>query len=479
VRRESKPGAVLAVLCLVGVVAAVAGTLLVSTLSRLPDIYDVTAVQASWLLTSTLLVGALATPFLSRLGDMHGERRIAVITLVAMVVGSLVLAMTDSFALALAGRCLQGAGAALTPVAISVLRHTLPVERVGSGVAAMGATLSIGSAAGIPLSGLLYSQLGWSSLFWMLAAVSSVLAVLIAFVIPERPRGEPEPFDWFGGVLLMIPLTALLLVVTQGNVWGWQSGAITGLAVLGVVGFLVWVPWELRHRFPLVQLRVVAIQPVMMTNLATIVVTMGMTINLYLASQQLGVPTPVPGGMGLSAMTAGLVMSVPAGAAAIFAPLVGRLLNVHGGRRVLIAGCLTLSIGYVARVFLDGDVFQVALGTFLVTIGSGLAISAQTVMIMTSVPQRHTVSANGVNSLCRMLGSAVSAAILGAVTAATAVSYQGVEYPTTSTYHLAFLIYAGLGFLAALFTCLIPREPKAEGNAAVRWDEDARTDGAG
>ncbi|WP_170322413.1 MFS transporter [Acrocarpospora macrocephala] len=460
VRRASSPNAVIVVLCMVGIVAALGGTLLVPLVSRLPEIYDVSAVPASWIITSTLLAGALATPILTRLADMFGARLIIVATLIGLVLGSLLLAISDSFALAIVGRSLQGVAAALVPVAMSLMKHVLPPERVGFGVALMSGTLGAGSALGLPLAGFMYTHLGWSSLFWGLAILGALLAFLVWTMLPKRVTESKQSIDWFGALLLTVALTPLILVVTQGNVWGWLSRPIIGLTLLSLVAFLAWVPWERRQRDPIVHLGLLVLRPVALTNIVAIIIAMAMLINLFLAGQQLAVPEFVAGGLGLSADATGLVMAFPAGAVAAASPLAARLLRRFGGRWVLIAGALFMAASYVARILLDGSVFEIALGAVLVCVGTCLALSAMPMIIMAAVPSEHTASANGINTLCRMLGTSLSTAGMAAVTSFTAVTFDGTEYPTTETYHLLFWACVVLSMTAALLTTAIPRRDR-------------------
>src|SRR5690606_39640570 len=129
---------------------------------------------ASWLVTITLLTGAVATPIVTKLADMHGKRRMIILALSVMVLGSLILAVSTSLVLGLIGRALQGLAAAVIPIGISILRDELPKERVGFGIALMSATLGIGGGLRLPLSWLLYASIGWSSLYCLSAAITGV-----------------------------------------------------------------------------------------------------------------------------------------------------------------------------------------------------------------------------------------------------------------------------------------------------------------
>ncbi|MFC0529939.1 MFS transporter [Phytohabitans kaempferiae] len=454
------PGwAVIGVLAVTGVLAALQSTILLPLITQLPAIYDVGTAQASWIVTSTMLAGALATPIVSRLADMYGRRRLLLIALLALIAGSLLLATTHHYVVALAGRTLQGVTASVLPVAMSLLKDILPEERVASGVALVSATLGIGSAVGLPLAGFMFGRFGFSSLFWFIAGFAGLLVLAAWRLLPAATPGRTrERFDWAGAVLLCLGLTSLLLVVSQGNEWGWGSAAILLLAAGAVVSFALWTPWELRRRHPLVDLALTARRPVLLTNIASIIIALGMLANLILASLQFGSPTVSDAGFGLSVGATGLAMAAPAFVFAFSAPVLGALLRRFGGRTVLLFGAITMVIAYVARVLLDGSVVQVVAGSLLIGVGSTLCLGAMPMIIMPAVPPRHTASANGVNAVCRMVGTAASTAALAALTSATSIVSDGDEYPTLATIHIACWALAGTAVVASVLVWLVPRD---------------------
>src|SRR5690606_1800443 len=123
-----------------------------------------------------------------------------------MVLGSLICALEVSFLTMLAGRALQGFGASLIAVGISILRDELPPERVGTAVALMSATMGIGSALGLPLAGVLTDWLGWHSIFWFSVVTGAALMVALLLVVDESPVRTPGRFDVPGAVLLSAAL---------------------------------------------------------------------------------------------------------------------------------------------------------------------------------------------------------------------------------------------------------------------------------
>src|SRR4051812_6751108 len=222
-RKRTPTWAVIGVLSLCGTVVALQQTMVVPLLPDFPGILGVSSDDASWLVTATLLTSAVATPIMSRLADMFGKRLMMIVCMVAMTLGSVVAAAGGAYLTLIVGRSLQGFAAALIPIGISIMRDELPREKVGSAVALMSATLGIGSAMGLPLSGIIYQHLGWHAIFWTSAAAGMALIVAVLAVVRESAIRTGGRFDYVGAILLSVALTSLLLAISKGTDWGWTS----------------------------------------------------------------------------------------------------------------------------------------------------------------------------------------------------------------------------------------------------------------
>jgi len=242
--RPLRSGLVMATLALTATMAAIQQTMVLPLVPDLPRTLDTTADNASWLVTATLLTGAVATPTISRLADMFGKKRMMLVALVVSVLGSTLGILGESLPLLVAARALQGVGMALVPIGIAIMRDELPRDRVPLGVAMISASLAVGAGAGMPFSGLIAEYLNWRSMFWVTAVVGSVLLVAVALVLTESPVRTGGSFDYCGALLFSTALTALLLALSKGSQWGWTSIATLILAGLAFVALLTlpWVP---------------------------------------------------------------------------------------------------------------------------------------------------------------------------------------------------------------------------------------------
>lgn len=430
-------------------------TLVVPLVPEMPHIFDTSSDTASWLLTITLLTGAVATPIVTKLADMHGKRRMIVLALGLMLAGSLLLAVTDMLVLAMIGRALQGLAAAVIPIGISILRDELPKERVGFGIALMSATLGIGGALGLPLSGWLYETAGWSSLFWVSAVVTATILALTFWAVPESSVRNPGTFDLLGAVVLSVALAALMLVISKGSSWGWISGATLALACIAVLTFAVWVPLQLKRSEPMVDLRTASSRPVLLTNVASVLVTVGMMSNGLLTIPFVEMPK-TGGGFGLTVMQAGLVM-MPSGLAMVaFAPVSGWMLNRIGGRRTLILGASVVAASYLLRPVLDGSITQIVAVSTLCGLGAAIAFAAMPALIMSAVPITETASANGINSLMRSVGMASASAGVAAIFVSFTSVEGGVASIDTTAFTIAHLACGLFAVAAAVVAGFIP-----------------------
>jgi len=455
--RSFDPRMISGVVALTGMVGALNGTLVIPLIPVFPAILGITGEQAGWLVTVTLVSGAVIIPAVSRLADMYGRRRLVIVCLSVMGGGAVLSAASADIRLMLIGRALAGLGVPLIPIGIAVLRDTVPRDRVGTAVALMSATTGIGAAIGLPLAGILFETLGWRWIFIVTAIASLGLTALVIAVVPAVRAGAGGRFDFPGALLLAVATGSVTLTVAMGDSWGWTSRNSLVLLSAGAIAFVSWVFVELRVGHPLVDLRVSSRRPVFLTNAVALLVGVALLINLLLAMQQLQAPVDTGYGLGLSVLEATLVLLPGSLLMVAMAPVNGSLLNVLGGRPVLLMGLLLMAAGYICRVFLHADVSQVLIAAAVVSLGSGLAYAAMPVIIMQSVPDAITAAANGLNALLRQLGTAASSAIVAGVIAADVLIIDDVGYPAWSAIAGLDLLAVSVCLTGSALAALIPR----------------------
>lgn len=158
-------------------------TLIIPLVPELPKLLDSNASDTSWAVTVTLLTAAVATPVFGRLGDMYGPKPMLIACALILIAGSLIAASTTSLLPLIVGRGLQGFGIPISPLGISVLRATVPAEKVGSAMGLMSASLGVGGALGLPLSAVIAQHYDWHMLFWFATCLGVSALVMFAVLV--------------------------------------------------------------------------------------------------------------------------------------------------------------------------------------------------------------------------------------------------------------------------------------------------------
>ncbi|MEV0295299.1 MFS transporter [Nocardia sp. NPDC050710] len=460
-RRRPAPAVLIAALGMVGVVVSLMQTLVIPIIPSLPALLHTSASNASWVITATLLAGAVATPISGRLGDMFGKRRVLFVNLLFLIAGSLICASFSSLIPEIVGRSLQGAAVGAIPLGISIMRDELPTERVGSAMAIMSATLGVGGAIGLPIAAFIAQNADWHMLFWSAAGMGALCAVLVFVFVPESPVRTPSRFDFGGAVGLSIALLALLIAITKGADWGWASASILTLFAISAVVFVGWAYFELRQQAPLVDIRVSARPRVLFTNFASIAVGFALYGISLTFPQLLMAPEQTGYGFGLSMVNAGLVMAPTGLVMMLLSPVSARLSASRGPKVTLMLGSAVIAVGYLCAVVLMNSVWEIMLAAAIVAGGVGLAYAAMPALIMGAVPITETAAANGLNSLMRSIGTSTSSAVMSVVLAHLTMTLGTHVLPSRDGFHTTFFIAMAAAVAAIVLTACIPMGKKA------------------
>jgi MFS family permease len=448
-------GAIVAVLAIAGLCSSFMFTLVVPIQARLPELLDASREDTAWVVTATLLAAAVSTPIAGRLGDMYGKRRIVLALLVVMVIGSVVAATSHGIGTMIAGRALQGVVVGVVPLGISILRDVLHEDRVDTAIALISATLGVGGALGLPVSAWVAETSDWHILFWISGGLGAIVFALVLWIVPVSVLRTPGRFDYLGAAGLTAGLLGVLLAVSRGGSWGWTSPAVLLLAAGGVVVLLAWGWYELRTREPLLDLRVAARRPVLLTNLASIAMGFALFSSNISYPQMLELPAAA-GGFGLSLLAASLVVMPSGLVMMVLSPLSGRLARTVGPRLLLVLGALSLVAAYAFSLVLASEVWHLVVANVLIGFGIGFGYAAMPMLILRSVPASETGASNGLNALSRSLGTSIAAAVVGAVLAALSTEQGGMQVPTPSAFQASFWLGIGAAVLALVLALLIP-----------------------
>ena len=284
----------LGILTLAGIAFALQQTMVIPALPTLQHDLNTTTTWVTWVLTVFLLVASVATPILGKLGDQYGKERLLVISLSVFLAGSIAAALAWNIWALIGARAIQGAGGAVFPLSFGIIRDEFPREKVGVAIGLVSAVFGIGGGLGIVLSGLIVDHFSWRWLFIVGAAAIAVSVVLVHRYVPESPIKTPSKVDVIGATLMSGGLVAMLVALTEGENWGWTSGRTLGLAAVAVVLLVAWGVAELRVPQPMVDMRMLAVRPVLFTNLTALVAGFAMFGTFVLVPNFVQTPHGLP-----------------------------------------------------------------------------------------------------------------------------------------------------------------------------------------
>ncbi|WP_203336280.1 MFS transporter [Nocardioides limicola] len=406
-------------LATIGTVAAVVSSLGAPLVPSIAAEYDVPLTTAQWVLTSTLIAGAVMTPVLGRCGSGRMRRPVILAALGAVLLGSLLTALPLGLGALIAGRALQGIGLALIPLVLAVARDLWTGSVLASRLSYLSVTTVAGAGLGYPLTAGLAQWLGLTGAYWFGAGLMLATLLLAWRYLPQVGDGPAPRVDLIGFALLSVGSVSFLLAVSQGEKWGWSSTPILALAVAGFVASATWVIWS-RHPTPrttrLVDLSLAGRRGVVGPNLVAFGVGMGMYALLTFAVIVVRADGSAGFGLGLSVAAAGLVL-VPYAVLSVAGSRVALAVSRAVGPKVLLpTGALVFGSSLVMMALVHDHLWQVLTAMAIGGLGSGFTFSSMATLIVPHVPAAETGSAMAFNQLLRYLGfsagSAVSVALI-------------------------------------------------------------------
>ena len=446
---DRSPRALVPVLVFIGTVVAVISSLGAPLVPAVAETTGTSLPSAQWSLTATLLVGAVATPVVGRLGDGPHRRRVVLAVLGVVTLGGVLAALPLGLGWLVAGRALQGVGLGLTPLAMATAREVLDGERSRSTIAVLSVTVVAGVGLGYPLAGLVAELGGVHAAFWAGAAVSLAALLAAAVVLPPSTAAPRGRLDVVGALLLGVGVAGLLIALGQAESWGWTSPVLWVLVAGSAVALVSWVLWELRTPWPLVDLRLARGRLAFTAHAAALLV--GLSNYLLLAAVPVLAQAPVSSGSGFgtSIVVAGLLL-LPFSAASVLAGRLARLLADRAGQHlVLPVAAVVQGVAFVLFGLTRSELWELFVVMAVAGLGVGACFAAFPTLVVSAVPPSETGSAMSLNQVLRYVGFAVGSALTATVLAAATPS--GGAAPAGSGYTTV----AAIGVAVCLTTALV------------------------
>ncbi|MDG9714677.1 MFS transporter [Streptomyces sp. DH10] len=374
-----------------------------------------TFAQVQWITNGYFLALAVSLITAGKLGDRFGHRQTFLIGVVGFAAASGAIGLSDSIALVVTFRVLQGLfGALLMPAALGLLRATFPAEKLNMAIGIWGMVIGASTAGGPILGGVLVEHVNWQSVFFINVPVG-VLAVVLGvwILLDHRAENAPRSFDILGIALLSGAMFCLVWALIKAPEWGWGDGRTWAFIIASVVGFALFSFWETKVKEPLIPLALFRSVPLSAGVVLMILMAIAFMGGLFFVTFYL------QNVHGMSPIDAGLHLLPLTGMMIVGSPLAGAMITKVGPRIPLAGGMALTAIAMYGMSTLETDTGSGIMSVWFALLGLGLApvMVGATEVIVGNAPMELSGVAGGLQQAAMQIGGSLGTAVLGAVMA--------------------------------------------------------------
>lgn len=442
----------LVILSSIATMVMYAETMLIPAIPDLISDFNVSYGTSSWILTTYLISGAVATPIVGKLSDVYGKKKVLLVVMLIYAVGVSFGGFASDIYTLLLVRAIQGIGMGMFPIAFGLIRDQFPREKISIGQGIISSMFAAGAAIGLSAGALIVENFGWQATFFTIIPIAILLLVTIwRFVhIHETRDTDPSPIkhsvrkdkesvlapvansnkrqrgklqlDIKGAAALAVSITSFLLCLTlietssglsneSNSVVGILSadGTILGTAVLAAISFGLFLLIERGESYPLIDLRLLGNKAILPSMLIILIV--GLSNFMVFQTIPILVRNPEPLGFGADVVDAGTIQLPFALVFLVFGPTSGFIISRLGSLRPVIVGTSIITASFLGLVFFHDSPIAISINLGVLATGlSFAAIGAMNVIIL-ATPKEYTGISLGIATLVRIIGSAIGPAL--------------------------------------------------------------------
>lgn len=454
----------LVILSCLGLIAMYTETMILPAIPDFIKDFDITYNTSSWILSSYLIAGAVATPIVGKLSDVYGKKKVLLIVMGVYASGILVGGLADSLWVMLAARIGQGIGISMFPIAFGIIREVLPEKKLAIGQTLFSSTFSGGAVIGLLVGANIIQSYGWHATFFSILPVSVILAfVIFRFIhVKAQPVFEVKPqVDIKGASALAATVVSFLVGISY-----LERGAEAGLEFIGLFAVAaaslgLFIAIERRTKFPLVDLHLMTHRRLLPATLILLIV--GLCTFMVYQTIPILIRSPQPLGFGGDALVvaavqlpfmiillAGTVMS-------------GFVLNRVGNTRLTAIGTIVSTVGFVSLLLFHSTEYMIGITLAMISAGLSFAFVGGFNIVLLSAPVEFTGVALGMTLLLNLVGQSIGPSLAAMYQQMHQATVEGVSgrFPTTDAYDSIFLMATIISMAAVVMALALNRRKVA------------------
>ncbi len=410
-------------------------------LPSIENTFHLTSRESSWIFTLFVITFMIGSPVMAKFSDFYGRKKIFILDVVLFGVGSCLIAFSPNIESIFLGRIIQGLGCGgLFPVAGAFVGDAFPLKERGKALGILGSVFGI-SAIGGPLVGAALIPFGWNWCFTINIPISIFLIIFAWHILPEIEEKRKLKIDYLGILLLSLLAVFLSYGLNQIDSSNFTESLLSLNVAPFLILFIILIPifFKVEKR---ADESIVAIH--MLKNREILISCIETLCYGIIYSSAIFIPSLVIISMGLSEQLASLMLIPILGANAIAAPLLGKILDSTGSRKIMTIGTLILTIGLIAIAVYPNNLMLFIIAGCLIGVGMVTIIGAplRYIVLCEAKPTERGAGQAIVNMLSSA-GQLIGGALIGGIIA----SFSGIL-----GYQFSLILAAIVAFIAFLFT---------------------------
>jgi EmrB/QacA subfamily drug resistance transporter len=358
-------------------------TIINIALNKLQQEFHSTLSIIQWTVTGYTLALAAVIPLAGWMIDKFGSKRIFLLSILLFTISSVLCGTAQTIDQLIIYRVIQGVGGGMVvPIGMAMIFRLAPPEKRGTVMGFLGVPMLMAPLMGPSLAGGLIQYVSWQWIFWINIPIG-IIAILVGMkYLPTYERNKVPTLDLWGMILGPIAFSMLAFSVSEGGRVGWGSVYSLGSLIIGAVALLIFIINELRHKHPLLELRVFRSSKF----------TSGILLMWFSQACLFGVMILVPLFLQtvkhFTPLQTGLSVIPQAVAAMIFMTIGGQLFDKYGARPLALVGFTVVAgaMFMLSQIDLHTSVYMILLSLFMVGTGMGLTVVTLETHVLNSAP---------------------------------------------------------------------------------------------